>query len=293
MVCSRDRPEMLAAALQALKAALRGAEAIVIDSASATGDTRRVAENAGFRVARVDLPGLSRARNAGIAASRGRIIAFTDDDCIPTPEWVEQLAAGFADPTVGLVVGRLLPSHEDGTAPADDPGAEAFTFGAAAEVDKVGAGANMAFLREALTAVGGFDEVLGAGMPLRSGEDHDAMWRVLRAGWRGRYQPSAVVTHADWRDRRQLIRMRYGYGLGAGALAAKVSKIDPQAGWSLLKRRVWRDGLVSAAANAARRWEGPAVGDVLFTTGVVVGMARTWRRPLTRGLYGPGDLQDQ
>jgi hypothetical protein len=181
-------------------------------------------------------------------------------------------------------MGRLVPEHEGGAVPADDPGDAPFIFRAGFDVDKLGAGANMAFRRRALIDVGGFDEMLGAGSALRSAEDHDAIWRVLRAGCTGRYDPRAVVAHRDWRRRGDLIRMRYAYGLGAGALAAKVVKVDPKIGWPMLRHRILRDGIATGAGDVARRYKAAAIGDVLYTTGVLVGAARVWRHSVEAGL---------
>jgi glycosyltransferase involved in cell wall biosynthesis len=285
VVCTRDRPRLLGDALAALQPALAYSEVVVVDSASRSDETARVATEAGFRVVRLTQPGLSRARNAGIAATAGEFVAFTDDDCLPGPTWVEQIATAFADPLTGVVMGRLVPEHEGGAVPADDPGDEPFTFRDGFDVDKLGAGANMAFRRRALLDVGGFDEMLGAGSALRSAEDHDAIWRILRGGWSGRYDPGAVVAHRDWRRRTDLIRMRYAYGLGAGALAAKVVKVDPGIGWPMLRHRIMRDGLATGASDVARRYKAAAIGDVLYTTGVLVGAARVWRRPVVAGLF--------
>jgi glycosyltransferase involved in cell wall biosynthesis len=287
VVCTRNRPELLAGSLAALQPVRSHSEVVVVDSASSTNATALVAADAGIRVVRVEQPGLSRARNAGVMATSGEVVAFTDDDCLPRPGWVEGLAAAFANPSAGVVMGRLVPEHARGAVPADDPGDEAFMFHAGTDVDKLGAGANMAFRRSALAEVGGFDESLGAGSLLRAGEDHDAIWRVLRAGWSGRYEPAALVAHRDWRGRSDLIRMRYNYGLGAGALATKVVKVDPHAGWPMLRRRILVDGLATGMRDVAHLYKAAAIGDVLYTTGVLVGAARVWRRPVERGLLRP------
>lgn len=257
-----------------------GDEAIVVDSASRTDESARLARHAGFTVVRMHHPGLSRARNAGVAAGSSPIVAFTDDDCLPDRAWLDAIRAGFADPRNAVVMGRVV-AH---AAPADDPGPLPFAFGASAAVHTLGAGANMAIRRDALDAIGGFDESLGAGTSLRSGEDHDAIWRLLRAGWTGAYRPDAIVVHRDWRAPWAGVAMRYGYGLGAGAVAAKVTKVDPHTGRRLLLRRGWHDGLRQAAVDVGRGYQRAAIGDVLFTLGVGVGALHVWRRPLTSGM---------
>src|SRR5437879_777458 len=89
-----------------------------------------------------------------------------------------------------------------------------------------GSGANMAFRREAFDAVGGFDREFGPGARFRAAEDHELFWRVLRAGWVGRYTPDAVVVHEQWRGFGAFFAASFGYGFGSGALAAKVASVD-------------------------------------------------------------------
>jgi glycosyltransferase involved in cell wall biosynthesis len=286
VVCSRDRPTLLAHAVASIRPELdSGDELVVVDSASLDRITTIVTGESPS-IVRLDDPGLSRARNAGVDATKCDVVAFTDDDCVVVPGWLDAIAAAFADPRVGVVMGRVLPFSEGAPSPADDPGDAPFTFGVTATVDELGAGANMAFRRAALADIGGFDELLGAGTRLRSGEDHDAVWRVLRAGWTGKYQPEARVAHRDWRSPWALMAMRYRYGLGAGANAAKLMKVDPYRGWHELRRRAWDKGVSQSLRHLARGWERPAVGDALYTAGVLIGAAVAWTRPLDHGRLG-------
>lgn len=280
VLCTRDRPHLLPAALEGIRMGLRdGDEVIVVDSASRTRQAGEAAGRFGFVVVRLDVAGLSRARNAGVAHAANPVIAFTDDDCRPTAAWIAGLARPFADPATGVALGRVV--GEDG--PADDPGPAPFRFDATAEVAVLGAGANMAFRKDALIAIGGFDEHLGAGTRLRSGEDHDAIWRALRAGWSGAYEPDAVVHHREWRSHTATARVRFGYGIGAGAVAAKIAKVDPHTGRRLLIRRAWRHGARQAFVDIGRRYERAAAGDVLYAAGVLVGALTVWGTPMRDG----------
>jgi glycosyltransferase involved in cell wall biosynthesis len=209
VICTRDRPHLLADALMGLRVALReGDEALVVDSASRTGETARVGTGLGFEVVRVGQPGLARARNAGVRATTHELIAFTDDDCVPAPTWLDGIVAGFTDERTGIVMGRVVAEHPGGAVPADDPGDAPFAFGATADVSV----------------------------------------------------------------------------LGAGAVAAKVAKVDPRVGRRALVRRAWHDGARQAARDLRRRYERAAIGDALYGVGVVVGAAAVWRRPVLQGL---------
>jgi glycosyltransferase involved in cell wall biosynthesis len=291
VVCTRDRPQQLGETLVALRAAVDpDDELLVVDSASVTDETVDVATAAGYRVVRAARPGLSVARNIGLAETAAELIAFTDDDCVPRPGWTVALATAFADPKVGVVTGRLV-AASGGNQLTVDLG-DAFAFDATSDPAEVGAGACMAFRRAAIEGVGGFDEALGAGTPLRSGEDHDAFWRVVRAGWTGWHEPGAAVEHRDWRSRTDLVRMGWAYGLGAGAVAMKAARVDPATGWSLMRKRVVRDGFGKSVRFLAKGWERPALTCLLYAAGATFGAARTYRRPLTKGLLAACPRQD-
>ena len=186
VVCTRDRPALLAESLAALGADLGpDDERVVVDSASVDrAAIASVARAAGFRVVRVERPGLSRARNAGLAATSAPVIAFTDDDCRVTPGWAAGVAAAFAaDESLGFLTGGVDADRDTRLPIAVGGHDAAHDLDAVADPTACGHGANMAFRRSALDEVGGFDEDLGAGGPLRSAEDVDIFWRLGRAGW--------------------------------------------------------------------------------------------------------------
>ena len=264
VVATRDRPQLLAGLLDALPAALDDrCEVGVVDSASRTGATAELCAARGVRLVRVDRQGTSRARNAGIASTTADLVAFTDDDCLPQAGWATAIRAAFADPAVGLVTGRVL-ADVPASAPLSvttEERSRGMSLG-----DVVGHGANAALRRSALEQVGGFDESLGPGTPLRAAEDQDLFRRVLAAGWQGRYAADAVVLHRQWRSRRAALATSWAYGTGAGAAARR-------AGAS------WRGPVVTDALRPALRdlragyLTGTAAG-LLRAAGAVVGTVR-------------------
>lgn len=278
MVATRDRPGLLAGALAALGAAMgAGEELIVVDSASRDPEVRRVAEMAGAKVLRCDRPGTSHARNVGLAATTAPIVAFTDDDGRPRPGWTQAVAAPFADPRVGFVVGRVLDAAPEGAEGArraslsvlDDP--EPSRFRAPTDPMTIGHGANMAFRRDALVEVGGFDETLGPGARFCAAEDQDAFWRVLDAGWQGVYEPGSVVVHEQWRGLVASLALEYRYGVGSGAMSAKIWKRCRPVGRRMLTTRLWSRGVASAAHDLRRGHERAAAATALRACGVAVG----------------------
>lgn len=168
-----------------------GFEVIVADDGSADR-TVEIARAAGARVVTGERAGPAGARNRGVAAARGSVLAFTDADCFPAPGW---LAAG-AEALTGadLVQGRVLA----------DPEAERGPFDRTIEVQGergLYETANLFVRREAFDRAGGFEDWLPAvrGKPL--GEDLWLGWRIRRAGGRTAFAPGALVHHAVFRRR--------------------------------------------------------------------------------------------
>src|ERR1700728_3996070 len=195
VVATRDRPLLLTEPLTAIRRSLRVDDRlVVVDSASRDQRVRAVAESSGAAVLRCDLPGACLARNMGLRAASTQVVAFTDDDCLPAPDWVSAVSAAFAaHPSAAFVTGRLtvdepisgrmqlgLSIHDVAVPVAIDAGSD---------VSKIGHGANMAWRRQDLQTLGGFDEGLGPGTRLLAAEDHDLFWRALQAGMTGSYDP--------------------------------------------------------------------------------------------------------
>ena len=233
VVCTRDRPRSLERCLKSL-ACLEypDYEVIVVDNASISEATRQLAHTAGVRYVREERPGLDWARNCGYKAARYDIVAYTDDDTEVDPKWLAGLGAAFEDPAVRAVSGLVLPAAMDteaevlfelgyggmgkGTLPHEwDPASLSPWKQIGAH--HVGVGANMAFRRELLHELGGFDTALDVGTPSHGGGDLDIFHRSLMAGAVIRYQPAALVRHHHRRDlpglRRQLTDNGRAFGI--------------------------------------------------------------------------------
>lgn len=246
VVCTRDRSDVLAGCLDRLAALTHSRlEIVVVDNAPSDDGTRRLveaiaAEDARFRYVVEPRPGLSCARNRGLAEARGSVIAYTDDDVAVDPHWVQGLLTGFRrQADVGCVTGLVCTAGI--TSRAEEyfdartslwstrcvP--ELFDLTSSRPADPLypyapglfGTGANFAFDREVLLGLGGFDEALGAGTRTRGGEDLDAFVRVLRAGRAIAYEPAAVVWHHHRADDAALLRQLFGYGTGLSAYLTK------------------------------------------------------------------------
>lgn len=232
VICTRDRPESLAACLDSIaRLDHPDHEVIVVDNAPTSDATRRVAERHAVRYVVEPQPGLDRARNRGIACARHPLVAFTDDDVRVDPGWVTALVSAFADPRVGLVTGLVAPASlrteaerifeldyggmGKGFAPRllDPAGADPARL---LDTHHLGVGANMAVRRDVLDAVGGFDPALDVGTPAHGGGDLDLFHRVLLNGYCARYEPAALVWHRHRADRSALRAQLYDNGRAFG-----------------------------------------------------------------------------
>ena len=249
VVCTRDRPDSVVTALRELTALrYRSFEIVVVDNAPRTDATERAVREAfeddpRVRYVREPRPGLSCARNRGVAEASADVVAFTDDDVRVDPRWLDGIARGFrATPDVACVTGLIATAQLENAAQLyfhlrEGWGTECERriFDLADNRDEsslypyspgiFGAGANFAMSRTVLKELGGFDEALGAGTPSGGGEDLDIFMRVILAGHRIVYEPSAIVSHVHRTDLAELTRQMKAYGSGlTAALTAIVVK---------------------------------------------------------------------
>ena len=245
VVCTRDRAALLRECLRALqRVTYAPLEIVVVDSAPSGDATRQIVaelsrDDARIRYACEPSPGASRARNHGLALAKFDLVAFTDDDVVVDPGWPAALAAGFAaDPeavcVTGLVASRSLDTGEEryfdsrySWGEVLEPrrydlavhrdGSRLYPFIAGI----FGTAANLAVRRGAVGRLGGFDPLLGVGALCRGGEDLDLFLRVILAGGRICYLPSALAWHRHRADSAALAKQIYAYGYGLGAYLAK------------------------------------------------------------------------
>lgn len=192
-------------------------DVLVVDDGS-TDECAAIARADGHQVIRTDRQGLGRARNTGIAATSGEIVAFIDDDAVPERQWLRYLVDSMrARGSAGAGGPNLAPPSRTGAelALSCAPGGprEVLRSGRLAEHVP---GCNMAFWRTPLTQVGGFDQRFTA-----AGDDVDLCWRLHDAGHDIAFAPGAVVWHrrratvgAYWRQQR-------GYGRAEALLERK------------------------------------------------------------------------
>ncbi len=258
VVSTFNRPARLATLLRALREQTLETscfEVIVVDNGSAELHTARVVA-AEHDLGHLELRSLRHettlgpagGRNSGWRLARAPLVAFTDDDCRPAPEWlVEALAAAGAHPGA-VVQGRTIPDPRE---PTDG------LFSHTVSVARLGPQyetCNMLYPRPLLQDLGGFDQRFG----LRpAGEDTDLAWRALERGARTVFAPRAIVYHAVQRlgpVAALRLAARWGDGL-------RVYSRHPQTRtmlyrgifWNVWHYLMWRSLLALAAPRWLRR----------------------------------------
>ncbi len=219
VVATRDRPGPLAECLRALAALERPGdlEVVVVDDGGSEPIERALeaaADGLAVRVVRIEPAGPAAARNAGAAAAVGELLAFTDDDCAPEPEWLAALAARHAADPGAAVGGRTV------NALPEDPYASAAQlivdcvyehYDADPARARFLASNNLLVPAARFRELGGFDESIRR----PGGEDRDLCERWTERGWPMAWESRAVVRHAHALGFAGFARQQFAYGRGA------------------------------------------------------------------------------
>jgi GT2 family glycosyltransferase len=191
-------------------------EVIVVDDGS-TDDAGEIASARGARVIQTPNRGLSAARNTGIEASHGEIIAFCDDDCRPDRDWLGYLVSTFESGDYVGVGGPNVPPPGPVVAESigHAPGGPAHVLSSPTVAEHL-PGCNMAFRRSVLDRVGGFDPQFRV-----AGDDVDLCWRIQDAGGTLGFSPGALVWHRSRSTIGAYLRQQRGYGHAEALLERK------------------------------------------------------------------------
>jgi len=233
ILCTYNRANSISTALESVLASILPPdlewEVVVVDNNS-TDHTRAVIEELSSRHPRrlrylfEPKQGLSNARNAGISAAQGRVVAFTDDDVTVDPKWLQSLTQPLLDEQCAGTAGRILlgefrppswlaisgPHNLGGSLVQFDLGGQSVLL------DRAPFGASMAFQKSVFEEFGGFRTDLGrTGRSLIGNEDTEFGMRLLAAGLRLLYVPQAIVYHPVLKERLTKRYFRsYWFGLG-------------------------------------------------------------------------------
>ncbi|HSG46623.1 MAG TPA: glycosyltransferase [Longimicrobiales bacterium] len=230
-----NRPAPLRECLRAvgrLRAPAGGFEVVVVNDGGIdpSDHVRGAAGGVAVRFMEQANRGPGAARNLGARAARGRWLAFTDDDCLPTRDWLLHLESALADAPDALVGGSVV------NALASNAYAEASqrlvtwvtTYFDGTCRERFFTSNNIAVAREAFLGIGGFDETFGVG----AGEDREFCDRWHAEARPSARAPDAVIRHAHALDLRAFLRQHHGYGAGARAFrnarasAGRATRVD-------------------------------------------------------------------
>ncbi|HEX3040681.1 MAG TPA: glycosyltransferase [Solirubrobacterales bacterium] len=247
-------------------------ETIVVNDGS--GDaSAEIARRHDATLIQTEHRGLGHARNKGIEAARGEIVAFLDDDAYPDADWLHYVAALLRANGHAGVGGPNIPPEDDGfiaECVAAAPGGPIHVLVSDREAEHV-PGCNMAFRKDVLEEVGCFDERFEA-----AGDDVDLCWRLQKANRTLGFSAGAVVMHRRRDSIRRYLRQQYGYGKAEALLERKWPSHYNRAGASRWSGRIYE---APVAQTPGRRslvrygtWGGGLFQSIYDSPGTVSGI---------------------
>ena len=230
----------------------RNFEVIVVDDGSTDG-VADVARDYGFRVISTPNRGLSSARNTGLEAATGDIVAYIDDDAYPDPQWLSYLAHTFTTTDFVAVGGPNIAPDGDGPIAdciANAPGGPVHVLLSDREAEHI-PGCNMSFRRSVLDDIGGFDPQFRV-----AGDDVDVCWRLQQIGSRVGFCPAAMVWHHRRGSIRAYWKQQREYGKAEALLESKWPDKYNAAGHVSWTGRLYSNGHGRCLWNKGRIYQG-------------------------------------
>jgi GT2 family glycosyltransferase len=224
-------------------------EVIVVNDGS-TDATPIIASEYGFRLISTENRGLSNARNSGMEAATGEIVAYTDDDARPDPQWLKYLAWAFMHSDhVGIGGPNIAPPGDGPIAEcvANAPGGPLHVLVTDTLAEHI-PGCNMAFRKDALEAIQGFDPQYRA-----AGDDVDLCWRLQERGGTIGFHAGAMVWHHRRNSFRMYWKQQQGYGKAEALLEAKWPERYNAAGHTTWAGRIYGRGLTQTLSRRIGR----------------------------------------
>jgi O-antigen biosynthesis protein len=246
VVCTHNGQKTLEECLERLGALTYPDYEVIVVNDGSSDASAEIARRYGATLIETDHRGLGHARNKGIEAARGEIVAFLDDDAYPDADWLHYVAALLRANGHAGVGGPNIPPADDGLVAecvAAAPGGPIHVLISDREAEHV-PGCNMAFRKDVLEEVGCFDERFRV-----AGDDVDLCWRLQKAGRTLGFSAGAVVMHRRRDSIRRYLRQQYGYGKAEALLERKWPTHYNRAGSSRWSGRIYE----APAAQTPRR----------------------------------------
>jgi glycosyltransferase involved in cell wall biosynthesis len=238
-------------------------EIILVDDGS-TDDTAKIAGHYEGKIRAIHQPnlGLSVARNTGIAAATGEIIAFTDSDCRADEDWLYYLVGDLLKTDACAIGGHNFPPPEDNWIAgcvAVSPGGPAHVMLNDRDAEHI-PGCNMAFWRWALDSIDGFDAQFRA-----AGDDVDVCWRLLQRGHRIAFTHSGFVWHYRRNTLGGYLKQQRGYGVAEALLRHKHPEFFNTLGGIRWRGHIYSPSKTSGLVGRSVIYHG-VFGSALFQT---------------------------
>jgi O-antigen biosynthesis protein len=227
-------------------------EVIVVNDGS-TDATAQITQSYGFRLITTENRGLASARNTGLKAATGEIVAYIDDDAYADPHWLRYLAGTFMNTRHAGVGGPNIAPPGDGLVAecvAHSPGNPVHILLSDSEAEHI-PGCNMAFRKTALEAIGGFDPQFRI-----AGDDVDVCWRLQQKGWTLGYSPGAMAWHHRRNSIRAYWKQQHNYGKAESFLEKKWPEKYNLVGHVTWAGRVYGNGHQYKAWSQGRIYHG-------------------------------------
>lgn len=262
VVCSFNGERWMRGCLEALdRLDYPSYEVIVVDDGSTDATAAIAGEFDWVQLISTENGGLSRARNVGLEAAAGEIVAYLDDDARPEPSWLTHLVRALVSSSHVAVGGPNIAPPDDGLAAdcvANAPGGPVHVLLSDGEAEHI-PGCNMAFRAAALSAVGGFDPTFRV-----AGDDVDLCWRLHERGETIAFAPAAVVWHHRRPSLRGFLRQQFQYGKAEALLERKWPERYNRHGHVTWAGRVYGNSLAVTMNRRRNRIQYGTWGQALF-----------------------------
>ena len=228
-------------------------EVIVVNDGSTDQSAEIAGEFENVRLISTRNNGLSHARNLGLKAATGQYVAYIDDDASPDPHWLQYLAYAFQTSTHSGIGGPNLAPPDSGFVEScvdGSPGGPLHVLLTDDTAEHI-PGCNMAFRREDLLAIGGFDVTYRV-----AGDDVDICWRIMQRGWTLGFHAAAMVWHRRRNSICGYLRQQRGYGKAEALLEAKWPEKYNALGHVSWGGRVYGNGVIHLLGRRYRVYHG-------------------------------------
>jgi glycosyltransferase involved in cell wall biosynthesis len=232
-------------------------EVILVDDGSTDATGRIALEHPRVRYIFQENKGLSVARNTGIAAATGAVVAFTDSDCRADEDWLHYLIGDLISGDFAGIGGHNFLPPEDSWVPAAvmvSPGGPAHVMLNDREAEHI-PGCNMAFYKWALDEIGGFDPIYR-----KAGDDVDVCWRLQQSGFRIGFSPAGFVWHYRRSTIKAYLKQQAGYGEAEALLITKHPEYFNAAGASIWRGRIYSPSNIGIVVRRSVIYHGPFAG---------------------------------